>query len=253
MKQKKLRVLVENEFAKALAAEKARVDKENAFRLGRFCVENHITISVDNRLYVIGADIDDRLGYPGYELSLARKFPGHLDWLYHLDNDYVIEFILTHKDAIYEEYERLCEHLGYLEIVEGKDVIYPDFPSMVKEAEIRKQDIRKEVINLNKHIWAAPVHKHVWATPTHAPKGKHKHHKVIFETEEYEVLPALNGSKSLLEGRNAIGNLYESNKWEMGAKRTHVAPRSYKVKRRATRRAIRKLTEVVIYVEEDEE
>lgn len=108
MKQKKLRELVNIEFAKALAAEKARVDKENAFRLGRFCVENHLEVFVEGRPYIIHVGIDNRFSKPEYEFSLSRRYAnGRVDGLYHLDDNYVINFILTHQDAIYEEYTRL--------------------------------------------------------------------------------------------------------------------------------------------------
>lgn len=246
MKQKKLRVLVETEFAKAVKANKATVDAENAFRLGRFCQDNHIIICEGQRQYVVRAEIVTRIDHEEYEFTLSRKIPGRLSTTtyYHLENDYVIDFILSHKSEIVDAYNSICERLIYREIVNGESVIYPEFPTLLKYKEILKEDIRKMIVDQTKHHWAAPVH---------APKGKGKHKKVIFETEEYDVLPALRGSKSLLEGRNAIGNLYESDKWEMGGKRTHVAQKVYKLKRRATRRALRKIADLAIYVEEDDE
>lgn len=245
MKQKKLRELVNIEFAKALAAEKARVDKENAFRLGRFCVENHIDVFEGARQYIIHASIGkDIFGNPKYEFSISQRCAGgRINTLYHLEEEEVISRIIGYKDEIYAQYERLCDHAMWVYYNEGRDIDVPCFPRLIKAKEITKESIRKAIIEQTKNHWSAPVH---------APKGKGKHKKVRFEQEEYEVLPALNGSKSLLEGRNAIGNLYESDKWENPMIRTHIDPRHYKVAIRATRRALRKQKEQALRFAEEE-
>jgi len=80
------------------------------------------------------------------------------------------------------------------------------------------------------------VEKHC---PDHKRHRKHKNYGIAYTCVDKYELPVLVGAKRLVDRNaetNCLTNLYDSDKWELGAKRSHMNVRHYKVNNRNARR-----------------
>jgi hypothetical protein len=73
----------------------------------------------------------------------------------------------------------------------------------------------------------------------HKRHRKHKKYGIAYTCIDKYELPTLVGAKRLVDRdaeTNCLTNLYDSDKWELGAKRSHTNVRNYKVNNRNARR-----------------